>query len=228
MIFLPFVALMLSVLAASLTSYMSEPFLLYRLCMGSCHSMEYNKEWLAIYYSMIPAIILYLPAGISYAVIFTLVKRASNRQKDSDTCERNSRRVTADPVSIIESGNEENPSLSLHKRTLLNQFSKSFKGASSSFHESSEMNIQQVIHSRKRLSISMPARINLLTQTSSDERASGNKVRLKLIRKNIISAKLSIIVMVLLFIAGVVLSMTYNQVQEIQVILPLLESLVYW
>ena len=214
-ILIPVSAFLLSVLSACLTSYISEPFLLYRVCTGSANTTD-TKEWVAVYYSMIPAIILYLPAGISYAVIFIVVHRASTRQKNYHGVE-NCIRITADPASVMESCNEDDPSLTLHKKTILNQFSKSLKETSSSLNENIDINTGHSYQTKKRLSISLPARINLLSQGKSMERLASNRPGRKLIRRNIISAKLSVMVMLILFTAGVLMSMTYNQVKTIQV-----------
>ena len=73
---IPLISIFLSLVSAFLASYHSEPFLLYRLCQGSCDQFSADDEWIAVYFSVIPAILLYLPSGVSYAAIFCLVRHA--------------------------------------------------------------------------------------------------------------------------------------------------------
>ena len=216
-IFIPAAAFLLSLLSSCLTSYKSEPFLLYRLCMSSCLHLNADSEWVAIYYSMIPALILYLPAGMSYAAIFTLVHRASTRQNNHHPGMSNIM-VTADPLSVMESNNDQYSSSSLHKRTLIHQHRNSLHQTSTSLITSSELVDPRTYNNKKRLSMSLPAGMNLLPRTCSSVNLQLTQIRSKLIRRNIISAKLSVLVMMLLFLAGVLLSITYNQVQAVQVL----------
>jgi hypothetical protein len=44
-------------------------------------AFEMWREYIAVFYQIIPACIYYLPAGASYAVIFILVSRASKLQE---------------------------------------------------------------------------------------------------------------------------------------------------
>ena len=119
----------------------------------------------------------------------------------------------------MESNNDQGSSLSLHKRTLIYQHRNSLNQTSTSLITLSELVDPRTYNNKKRLSMSLPAGMNLLPRTCSSVNLQLTQIRSKLIRRNIISAKLSVLVMMLLFLAGVLLSITYNQVQAIQVLM---------
>ena len=219
---IPASALLLSLLSACLASYFSEPFLLYRLCMGSCDQFNIDDEWVAVYYSVIPALVLYLPAGTAYAAIFMLVHHASKKQKCQSASMSESIAmagvrqsvmftVTTDPASLIESTYEESSTITLQKRTLMKQHRNSLNQITPS--DSSDA---KVYSKHIRMSQSLPD-TSILPRAGSVARLQSRRTRSKLARRNIISAKLSFLVMVLLFLAGAVLSVTYNQVKDVQV-----------
>ena len=202
---IPVISILLSILSACLASYFSEPFLLYRLCRGSCHQFNPDDEWVAVYFTVIPAIILYLPAGVSYAAIFCLVRHARRIQYQESVPTQTVPFIeTTNPTSIMESSESLFPTIQLKNGTFRKQHRKSLNETSTSFVAKPDCHQ----HVKKRLSL--PAKLNTHRHVS-------NAVKTKLAKRNIISAKLSFFVMVFLCLGGGVITFTYNKVPAVQV-----------
>ena len=196
---LPVISIILALLSACLASLHSEPFLLYRLCQGSCDQYDKSEEMMAAYLTLVPAIILYLPAGVSYGVIFCLVHRARTVQNKVVIKTRKPPifRIETDTLSTNSCLNTYSTRTWQHKRqSSLNETTTSF------------VDLEPVKPCQKKLSL--PAKLNR-------QRNSSKVVKTKLAKRNIITAKLSFIVMLFLFLGGIVISITYNKVKVIQV-----------
>ena len=219
---IPVTAFLLSLLIAISASYFSEPFILYRLCLGSCDQFNTDDDSVAVYFSVVPALILYLPAGFSYAIIFLLVQHASNKQKKQKYCasiakvedKQTGRFLLAhDPISVLESKIQELYQISHHCQTnSLNPITTPLLSSSTS-----TITNPQTYQMKSRMSLSLPAKIHLSSRSGSVPAIHWRQTKRKLANRNIISAKLSFLVMVLMLLAGGLLSITYNQVQIFRV-----------
>ena len=204
-VIIPSTSFLLSLVSACLASYFSDSFLLYRVCLGTCDTLSSKDEWIATFFNLVPAIMLYLPAGASYAAIFFLVRHARRkRMKDQGEAKSVFSVATADPASDTVF-----LKIPLHGRG--HQRNSAFE-ISTSFASPGDTSCQSELQDRARKRMSLPAKLNTSTLISK-------AVKTKLSRRNIISAKVSCCVMFVLCLGGGVVSVTYNNIQIVQVLL---------
>ena len=212
-IFIPSLSFFLSIVSASIISYFSEPFLLYRLCLGKCERLNSSEESVAVYLTVIPAIILYLPAGLSYAIIFCLVHHARKVRR------RNIKMsvpviINIEATAIISSG-----SLLQTMCTDAGEPKKMRQHSLAELPNLSLLTSEEPQEAKKKTTkrLSLPTKLVPQKRGSSVGVLGVKQPRRRLSKRNLISAKLSFITMLLLFCGSGLISLTYNKVPAVQV-----------